>query len=70
MDNDEKQKDYIQIQLPDISFNERDVTWEQRGYEIIGTASSGVRFGVKIDRNLRMVGIDENNKPIFKRINK
>lgn len=61
-------QEQIQVEIPEMKFNIKDVKWYQQGYELIGLASNGMRFGTKIDNNLRLIGVDENNKPIFKRI--
>jgi hypothetical protein len=61
-------QEQIQIEIPEMKFDIKDVQWQQQGYELIGLSTNGMRFGIKIDRNLRLTGVDENNKPIFKRI--
>lgn len=61
-------QEQIQVEIPEMKFNIKDVKWYQQGYELIGLASNGMRFGTRIDNNLRLIGVDENNKPIFKRI--
>lgn len=61
-------QEQIQVEIPEMKFNIKDVKWYQQGYELIGLASNGMRFGTRIDNNLRLIGVDENNKPIFKRV--
>ena len=61
-------QEQIQVEIPEMKFNIKDIKWYQQGYELIGLASNGMRFGTRIDNNLRLIGVDENNKPIFKRI--
>jgi hypothetical protein len=61
-------QEQIQVEIPEMKFNIKDVKWYQQGYELIGLASNGMRFGTRIDDKLRLIGVDENNKPIFKRI--
>lgn len=61
-------QEQIQVEIPEMKFDIKDVQWQQQGYELIGLATNGMRFGIKIDRNLRLTGVDKNNKPIFKRI--
>ena len=61
-------QEQIQVEIPEMKFDIKDVQWQQQGYELIGLSTNGMRFGIKIDRNLRLTGVDENNKPIFKRI--
>lgn len=48
--------------------NIKDITWRQEGYHLIGVFSNGIRFGTRIKNDLRLVGVDKDNKPILKRI--
>lgn len=61
-------QDNIEVELPEMQFNYKDVKWQQQGYELIGLASNGLKFGIRVNSNLRLVGVDENNKPILKKI--
>jgi len=61
-------QEQIQVEIPEMKFDIKDVKWQQQGYELIGLTSNGMRFGIKIDINLRLTGVDENNNPMFKRI--
>lgn len=62
------QPEIIQVNIPEAKIDIKDIKWKQQGYYLIGTYSNGMKFGTRIDKNLRLVGIDENNKPILKRI--
>lgn len=68
IDEENTNQEQIQVEIPEMKFNIKDVQWQQQGYELIGLATNGMRFGIKIDNKLRLIGVDENNKPIFKRI--
>jgi hypothetical protein len=58
----------IEVEITPQEFSYSGITWRQEGYELIGIHSNGIRFGLKIDPNLRLCGVSEDNKPIFKRI--
>lgn len=60
----------IEVEIMPIEFSYSDIMWRQEGYELIGVAANGSRFGLKIDPKLRLCGVSEDNKPLFKRIDK
>lgn len=68
INTDNNEQEQIQVEIPEIKFSYADIMWRQEGYELIGIAPNGSRFGVRIDSNLRLSGVDDSNKPIFKRI--
>jgi hypothetical protein len=65
---DATNQEQIEIELPNINFNIKDIKWQQQGYHLIGLSTNGLKFGIKIDSKLRLIGVDKENKPIFKRI--
>jgi len=62
------QPEIIQMNIPEAKIDIKEIKWKQQGYYLIGTYSNGMKFGTRIDKNLRLIGIDDNNKPILKRI--
>jgi hypothetical protein len=65
----ENNAEQIEINVPLIDkINVSDIKWKQQGYQLIGTMPNGMQFGTRIDSKLRLIGVDENNKPKFKRI--
>jgi len=62
------EQEQIEVEIPELKFTTADIMWRQEGYELIGIAPNGSRFGTKIPSNLRLCGVDHNNYPKFKRI--
>jgi hypothetical protein len=69
-DTTNTEPEQIEVEIMPIQFSYSDIMWRQEGYELIGVSSNGSRFGLKIDPNLRLCGVDADNKPLFKRIDK
>lgn len=64
---DEK-PEVLHIQVPDLRFEGKGVNWHQEGQTLIGVNPQGHRLGLNISPGYRMVGIDENYKPVLKRV--
>jgi hypothetical protein len=64
----EEKPEVLHIQVPDMRFEGRGVNWHQEGNTLIGVSPEGYKLGLYINPGYRMVGVDENARPVLKRV--